>query len=127
MKCCTAAPIRSRRAGPTGAGCARIILPTTLPNRGAVTVSPVTLAKYVGVYRGLWGTVQRTVRIELEGGSLYSNGVNGEKVRLIPHADASFMGTDGYSFDFDPQGAPAAFMVERHVSGDWKYWRQREK
>jgi hypothetical protein len=37
------------------------------------------------------------------------------------------MGTDGYSFDFDPQGDPAAFMVERHVSGDWKYWRQREK
>jgi len=92
--------------------------------RGAVTVSPVTLAKYVGVHRGLWGTAQRTVRIELEGGSLYSNGVNGEKVRLIPHADASFMGTDGLSFEFDPEGNPAAFLVERHVSGDWRYSRQ---
>lgn len=93
--------------------------------RGAVTVSPLTLAKYVGVYSGLWGpTIQRTVRIELEGGILYSNGVFGERVRLIPQADASFMGTDGLSYEFDPAGHPAAFMVERHVSGDYRYSRQ---
>jgi hypothetical protein len=93
--------------------------------RDAVTVSPLTLANYVGVYSGLWGpTVKRTVRIELEGGTLYSNGVFGERVRLIPHADASFMGTDGLSYEFDPAGNPAAFMVERHVSGDYRYSRQ---
>jgi hypothetical protein len=37
------------------------------------------------------------------------------------------MGSDGYSFDFDPDGNPAAFMVERHVSGDWRYTRQSEQ
>jgi hypothetical protein len=95
--------------------------------RDAVTVPPQTLAKYVGVYSGLWVTRPRTVRIQLEDGTLYANGLLGEKVRLIPHSDTSFMGTDGYSFDFDPQGDPAAFMVERHVSGDWRYTRQPEK
>ena len=95
--------------------------------RGAVTVPPQTLKKYVGVYSGLWGERPRTVRIQLEGGTLYSNGLLGERVRLIPQSDTSFLGTDGYSFDFDPQGDPAAFMVERHVSGDWRYTRQPEK
>ena len=51
----------------------------------------------------------------------------GEKVRLIPHSETSFSGTDGLSFDFDPDGNPAAFMVERHVSGDWKYKRQPQR
>jgi hypothetical protein len=95
--------------------------------RGAVTVPPQTLKKYVGVYSGLWGERPRTVRIQLEGGTLYSNGILGERVRLIPQSATSFLGTDGYSFDFDPQGDPAAFMVERHVSGDWRYLRQPER
>lgn len=95
--------------------------------RDAVSVSPQTLAKYVGVYSGLWGQRTRTVRIQLEGGTLYANGLLDERVRLIPHSDTTFIGTDGYSFDFDPQGDPAAFMVERHVSGDWKYLRQPDK
>jgi hypothetical protein len=94
---------------------------------GAVAVSPQTLAKYVGVYSGLWITRPRTVRIQLEDGTLYLNGLLGEKVRLIPHSDTTFMGTDGLSFDFDPEGSPAAFMVERHVSGDWKYTRQPQR
>jgi hypothetical protein len=94
---------------------------------GAVAVPPQTLAKYVGVYSGLWITRPRTVRIQLEGGTLYLNGLLGEKVRLIPHSDTTFMGTDGLSFDFDPEGNPAAFMVERHVSGDWKYTRQPQR
>ena len=92
--------------------------------RDAVTVAPRTLAKYVGTYRGLWGSVLRTVRVQLEADTLYVNGLLGERVRLIPHSDTSFAGTDGYSFDFDPDGNPAAFMVERHVSGDWKLLRQ---
>ena len=94
---------------------------------GAVAVPPQTLAKYVGVYSGLWVTRPRTVRIQLENGTLYLNGLLGEKVRLIPHSDTTFMGTDGLSFDFDPEGNPAAFMVERHVSGDWKYTRQPQR
>jgi hypothetical protein len=95
--------------------------------RTAVAVPPETLAKYVGVYSGLWGTRVRTVRIQLDGGTLYANGLVGERVRLIPHSATAFMGSDGYSFDFDPDGNPAAFMVERHVSGDWRYARQPAK
>ena len=95
--------------------------------QSAVTVSPQTLAKYVGVYSGLWVTRPRTVRIELENGTLYANGLLDERVRLIPHSETSFSGTDGLSFDFDPTGNPAAFMVERHVSGDWRYMRQPQK
>jgi len=95
--------------------------------QSAVTVSAETLAKYVGVYSGLWVTRPRTVQIQLEGGTLYANGLLGEKVRLIPHSETSFSGTDGLSFDFDPDGNPAAFMVERHVSGDWKYKRQPQR
>jgi len=93
--------------------------------RDSVVVPPETLAKYVGVYSGLWGERLRTVRIQLEGGTLYSTGLFGERVRLIPQSATTFIGTDGYSFDFDPQGNPAAFMVERHVSGDWRYARQQ--
>ena len=95
--------------------------------QSAVTVSPQTLAKYVGVYSGFWVTTPRTVRIQLEDGTLYLNGLLGDKVRLIPHSDTSFSGTDGLSFDFDPDGNPAAFVVERHVSGDWKYTRQPQR
>jgi hypothetical protein len=93
----------------------------------AVTVPPVTLAKYVGVYSGLWGTRLRTVRIQLEGGTLYANGVADEKVRLVPQSETYFMATNGLSYDFDPAGNAAAFMVERHVSGDWRYMRQPER
>jgi hypothetical protein len=39
--------------------------------------------------------VVRTVRLELEGDTLYVNGLLGERVRLIPHSETSFAGTDG--------------------------------
>ena len=90
----------------------------------AVTVPQTTLNKYVGIYSGLWGTRRRIVRIQLEGGTLYANGVSDEKVRLVPRSETSFIATNGLSYDFDPAGNPAAFMVERHVSGDWRYTRQ---
>ena len=90
----------------------------------AVTVAPATWAKYVGVYAGMWVDRPRTVRVQLEDGTLYINGLVGDKVRLIPLSDTRFAGSDGLSFDFDPDGDPAAFMVERHVSGDWRYARQ---
>ena len=95
--------------------------------RTAVAVSPRTLEKYVGVFSGMWLDRRRTVRVELEDGTLYLNGLVGDKVRLIPHSETSFSGTDGLSFDFDPEGNPATFMSERHVSGVWKYPRQPPK
>jgi len=95
--------------------------------RGAVTIPATTLAKYVAVYSGLWGARQRTVRIRLADGTLFANGVLEEQVRLIPQSEVSFMGTDGLSYEFDPAGNPAAFMVGRHVSSDWRYARQPER
>jgi hypothetical protein len=95
--------------------------------RSAVTVPTQTLARYVGVYSGLWGTRPRTVRVQLEGATLYVNGLYGEKVRLIPQSDASFAGTDGYSFEFDSNADRAAYVIERHVSGDWRYTRQAQE
>ena len=92
--------------------------------RDAVNVPLHTLAKYVGVYSGFWGTLLRTVRVRLEGGVLFVNGVLDEPVRLIPHSDTLFAGTDGLFYIFDPDGNPAAFMMERHVSDDWRYMRQ---
>jgi hypothetical protein len=90
----------------------------------AVTVPPRTLAKYVGVYSGLWGTRPRTVRVRLEDGTLYADGLIGDRIRLIPQSDSTFAGSDGLSFEFDPDGTPAAYMIERHVSGDWRFTRQ---
>jgi len=92
-----------------------------------VTVPSATLAKYAGVYSGLWITRPRTVRIQLENGTLYVNGVAEERVRLVPHSATFFMGTNGLSYDFDPEGSPAGFVVERHVSGDWRFTRQPER
>ena len=92
--------------------------------KGAVTVSPAVLAKYVGVYSGLWLTAPRTVRFTLTDGALYVNGLIGEQVRLIPHSDTFFMSTDGLTYTFGGDGGAISHVVERHVSGDWKYMRQ---
>ncbi|MEO8467875.1 MAG: hypothetical protein ABI640_21345 [Gammaproteobacteria bacterium] len=92
--------------------------------KGAVTVAPAVLAKYVGVYSGLWGTVPRTVRVTLAEGALYATGLVGDNVRLIPHSDTFFLSTDGLTYTFGGDGGKIDHVVERHVSGDWKYARQ---
>jgi hypothetical protein len=96
-------------------------------DRGAVAVPVARLARYVGVYSGRWGPTQRTVRIELDQQTLYANGILGEKVRLIPQSSSLFMGTNGLWYQFDSEGTTSAFVVERHVSGDWRYARQSRK
>jgi hypothetical protein len=89
----------------------------------AVVVPSSTLAAYVGVYRGLWVQNPRTVTVRLDGGSLHLNGVFGEDVRLVPGSESYFIGTNGLTYGFDTAARPATFIVERHVSGDWKYLR----
>ena len=95
--------------------------------RSAVMLPLHTLETYVGVYSGLWGTRPRTVHVRLERGVLHVNGVLDEPVRLIPQADGSFAGSDGLWYEFDSESRPAAFLVERHVSGDWRYTRQLQR
>ena len=94
---------------------------------GAVAVPSPILARYVGVYSGLWGLAPRTVRVRLEQGALYVNGVLGEQVRLIPQSESLFMGTNGLWYRFDSNGDASAFVFEQHVSGDWRFGRQPEK
>ena len=94
----------------------------------AVVVPSATLAKYIGVYSGMWVQTPRTVRVRLEAGTLHVNGVIGdEDVRLVPQSESYFVGTNGLTYNFDTTGSTAAFLVERHVSGDWTYSRQRDE
>ena len=92
--------------------------------RTAVTVAPALLATYVGTYSGMWGPVPRTVRVTLTNGTLYASGLLGEPVRLVPQSDTFFMGSDGLTFEFGSDRGAVTYLVERHVSGDWKYARQ---
>jgi len=80
-------------------------------NSGAVAVPEQELARYVGVYSGLWGQNARTVRIRLEEGALYVNGVLGEKVRLIPQSESVFMGTNGLWYLFDSNETTSTSMM----------------
>src|SRR5215472_7530110 len=93
---------------------------------GAVAVPEQTLVRYTGVYSGLWGQTPRTVRIRLEEGALTVNGVLGEKVRLVPQSESLFMGTNGLWYLFDANGTSSAYVIEQHVSGDWRYARQSQ-
>ena len=54
--------------------------------RDAVAVSAGNISEIRRGHRGFWGPVLRTVRVELEGDTLYVNGIIGDKVRLIPHS-----------------------------------------
>ena len=90
----------------------------------AVTIAPDILASYVGTYSGMWGTVPRTVRVTLVDGTLYASGLIGDTVRLVPHSDTFFMGSDGLQFEFGGEGGDITYLMERHVSGDWKFARQ---
>jgi hypothetical protein len=93
--------------------------------RAKVNVAPEILAKYTGVYRGQYLRGPRTVEVSLSGDSL-SVAVNGGPKRpLIPQSETSFSGT-GLSYEFirDARGV-ATDVVEGHVSGDYKFARQK--
>jgi hypothetical protein len=91
----------------------------------AVSVAPAVLARHIGVYSGPWGQSTRTLRVRLVDGVRYSNGTGGETVRLVPQSETFFLTTDGYSLEFGgDRNGNSEFVVERHVSGDWKYARQ---
>jgi len=93
--------------------------------RNTVPVPRETLAQYVGVYRGMWATNVRTVRVRLEGDVLRVNGIYGEDVDLIPESATFFAGTDGLTYEFVVRDrGSATHVIERHVSGDYSYARQ---
>jgi len=96
-----------------------------------VTVAPDVLARYVGVYRGLYLTNKRTIEVSLSGGQLIARiigaaGVDGGEMRpLIPRSQTVFEGLGiGYRFIVDDKGE-ATDVVEIHISGDSRFARQR--
>ena len=95
----------------------------------AVTVAPDMLARYVGVYRGMWGVNRRTVEVSLSGGQLIAKiadgTIAGDELRpLVPLSQTLFEGGGlGYQFIVDDKGV-VTDVVEVHISGPYRYPRQ---
>ena len=99
--------------------------------RTAPTVAPDVLARYVGVYNGMYLTNKRTIEVLLSGGQLIAKitgaaAVDGGETRpLIPVSQTLFEGLGiGYQFIVDDKGA-ATDLVEIHISGPSRFPRQR--
>ena len=93
--------------------------------KSAVKVALETLAKYAGVYKGLYLRNPRTVEVTLAGGILSVSLNGGPKPPIVPQSETKFSGTGlEYQFIRDERGM-ATDLVETHVSGDYKFARQK--
>jgi hypothetical protein len=108
-------------------------------NKG-VSVPPDVLARYVGVYSGIYGGNTRTVDVSLSGGQLIAKIVGAAAVEgglgaaglddaaerpLVPQSQTQFEGLGlGYQFIVDDKGVATA-LVEIHISGPYTFRRQR--
>ena len=91
----------------------------------AVKVAPEVLAKYVGVYKGIYLRNGEAVEVTLSDGKLFVAVNGGEKRLVIPQSETNFAGTGlSYQFIRDDRGV-ATHVVESRVSGDYKYERQK--
>ena len=105
----------------------------------AVTVPPDVLARYVGVYSGIYGGNPRTYEVSLSGGKLIAKIVGaavegglgaagldeGAPRPLVPQSQTVFEGLGlGYQFIAGDTG-PATALVVIHISGPYRYSRQR--
>lgn len=91
----------------------------------AVAVAPEVLAKYPGVYKGLYLGRPRTVAVTLSGGTVFVSVNGGSPQPVIPQSETMFTGTGlTYQFVRDSQGI-ATDVIEGHVAGDFKYARQK--
>jgi hypothetical protein len=87
-------------------------------------VAPEILAKYVGVYEGVWARRPRIVEITLSGEALFVSVAGAEPEQLIPQSETSFSGNLGYTFIRNEEGI-ATDVVEMHVTGDYTLHRQK--
>jgi hypothetical protein len=93
--------------------------------KSAVKVTPEILAKYIGVYKGLYLQKPRTVEVTFSGGTLFAAVNGGPKQPIVPQSETNFSGTGlTYRFIRDDRGI-ATDVVEGHVSGDYKFQRQK--
>jgi len=104
----------------------------------APKVPPDVLAKYVGVFTGIYGGGPRTFEITLQGGKLIAkiqgNAVGGLGAtgldegaprELVPQSETVFDGLGlGFRFILDDKGA-ANELVVLHISGPYTYHRVR--
>ena len=86
-------------------------------------VAPEVLARYVGIYKGIYQGNPRTVEISLSDGQLFA-AVGTETQRLVPRTETLFESGLGYRFIVDDKGVTTD-VVEIHVSGGYQYPRQR--
>ena len=98
-------------------------------NKG-ISIAPDVLARYVGVYSGIYQGNKRTVQVELSGGQLIAKITGGDDVDvgnarpLVPVSRTLFEGVGlGYDFVLDDKGVATA-VVEIHISGPYRYPRQ---
>ena len=92
--------------------------------KSAVTVAPEVLAKYVGVYTGMYLRNPRTVEVTLSGGTLSISVNGGPKQPIFPQSETNFAGTGlTYQFLRNDRGI-ATDLVEGHVAGEFKFKRQ---
>jgi hypothetical protein len=93
--------------------------------KSSVKVMREVLAKYVGVYKGVWARRPRVVEITLSGETLFVSAAGGAPQRLFPQSETLFSGGNlGYNFIRDDHGM-ATDVVEMHVSGDYTLHRQK--
>jgi hypothetical protein len=91
----------------------------------AVKVAPEILAKYVGVYKGMYGRRPRTVEVTFSAAKLFVSLNGGPKQPIVPQSETNFSGTGlSYQFIRDGNGIPTN-LVEGHISGDYKFERQK--
>ena len=97
---------------------------TSDAQQSAVKVAPEILAKYVGVYKGIYLRNPRTVEVTFSGGTLSVSVNGGPKQPVFPQSETNFSGTGlSYQFIRDDHGI-ATHVVEGHISGDYKFERQ---
>jgi len=98
--------------------------------KAEVKVAPEILAKYAGTYeeQDFWGSRPHPAVIEVtvSNGALFAELKGREKVQLVAQSETSFTGfyNWGLSFVRDSQGNVTQ-LLERHVSGDYRYRRSR--
>ena len=92
--------------------------------KSAVKVAPDALAKYVGVYKGIYLQNPRTVEVTFSGGTLFVSINGGPRQPIYPQSETNFGGTGlTYQFIRDDHGV-ATHVLEGHIAGDFKYERQ---
>jgi len=98
---------------------------TTDAQKTAVKVAPEVLAKYAGVYKGIYLRNTRTVDVTFSDGKLFVSVNGGPKQPIVPQSDTNFSGTGlSYQFIRDDHGM-ATHVLEGHISGDYKFERQK--